>query len=118
METSICSITDNRERRVVEVEIQGVEDGWYYGRVVSDSIPEDLRRDLEWYDEVVSNQLLSCLDDALGAVELHGLSVCFADETCQKVYSLHVDKEGETTFRITPVPPSNATRPDSSTISG
>jgi hypothetical protein len=49
--------------------------------------------------------MLSYLDDALAAVERHQLSVCFPDETCRRVYSLHIGKSGEIEFRVTPVPP-------------
>lgn len=118
MSTSICSIIDNHGRRVAEVAIQAVEDEWYYGRLVGEAIPEGLRRDLAWYDEVVSNQMLSYLDDALHAVERHGLAVLLPDETRHKVYSLHINTSGETAFRITPVPPPNSNRFDSSTILG
>jgi hypothetical protein len=105
MATSVCSIIDNKGHRVAVVDVQSVEDEWFYGRLVSTVEPDGLRRDLEWYDEVVSNQMLSYLDDALRAVERHGLSVRLPDETCHKVYSLHVERSGETSFRITPVPP-------------
>ncbi|HLN30510.1 MAG TPA: hypothetical protein VK395_22390 [Gemmataceae bacterium] len=116
MPSSIWLLSDSQGRRLAEVEIQGVEDEWYHGRLVRDAIPEELRRDLEWYDEVVSNQMLSYLDDALHAVERHELSVRFPDETCHKVYALHIDKSGETAFRMAPVPPPSSNRPDSSTI--
>lgn len=116
MASSICSIMDNQGRQVAEIDIQGVENEWYYGRLMTDAIPEGLRRDLEWYDEVVSTQMLSYLDDATDAVERHGLSVCFPDETCHKAYGLHIDKSGETAFRIAPVPPPSSNGCDSSTI--
>jgi hypothetical protein len=116
MATSTCSILDNQGRRVAEVDIEGVEDEWYYGRLVSDAIPEELRRDLEWYDDVVSNQMLSYLDDAVHAVEGHGLSVRLPDQTSHRVYSLHVDRSGQTAFRITPVPPPGSIQPDGSSI--
>jgi hypothetical protein len=112
---AICSIIDNQGRRVAEVDIHAVEDGWYYGRLVKDAIPDELRRDLEWYDQVVSNQMLSYLDDVRAAVERHELSVCFADETCHKAYALHIDRSGDTTFRIAPVPPPGSKGPDNST---
>jgi hypothetical protein len=118
MTSSICSVIDHQGCRVAEVEIQGVEDEWYHGRLVEATLPEGLRRDLAWYDEVISQQMLSYLDDALHAVERHGLSVCFPDDTCHRVYSLHIDPAGETTFRITPVPPPDSNRMDNSTILG
>jgi len=118
MAISICSVVDNQGRRVAEIDIQGVEDEWYYGRLVSDAMPEGLRRDLDWYDEVVSGQMLSYLDDALAAVERHQLSVCLPDETCQRAYSLHIDKSGETTFRVTPVPPPEPNHIEVSSVLG
>jgi hypothetical protein len=116
MATSTYSVTDSQGRRVAEIDVQAIEEEWYYGRLVSDAIPERLRRDLEWYDQVVSNQMLSYLDEALDAVERHGLSVRVPDETCHRVYSLHLAKSGEATFRITPAPPPNSNRLESSTI--
>jgi len=116
MPTSICEVVDNQGRRVAEVEIQSVEDGWYYGRLVSDALPDGLRRDLKWYDEVVSGQMLSYLDEALAAVERHQLSMCVPDETCHRVYSLHIGRSGETVFRTTPVPPPEPNHIDVSSV--
>lgn len=104
MATSICPILDQYGQPVAKVDLQDTEDGWYYGQLVGDALPAGLRHDLQWYDDVVSNQTLSYLDDALHAVEQHGLSVRLPDETCHKVYSLHIEKTGETAFRITPAP--------------
>lgn len=118
MAASVCAILDDQGRQIAEVDIHGVEDAWYYGRIVSEAFPEGLRRDLEWYDEVVSNQMLSYLDDAVHAVERHGLSVRFPDGACHRVYSLHIERSRETTFRTTPVPPPSSSRFDSSTVLG
>lgn len=118
MKTSLCSIIDNLGNRIAEVDIQNVEEEWYYGRLLDDAISEGLRRDLEWYDKVVSNQMFSFLDDALQAIEQHHLSIRLPDGSCHRVYSLHIDNLGETTFRITPVHPPSSNRFDSSTILG
>ena len=118
MATSACSVIDNQGDRVAEIEIQSVEDEWYYGRLVNDAMPEGLRRDLAWYDEVVSNQMLSYLDDALAAVGRHQLSVCLPNEASHRVYSLHIGRTGETTFRITPVPPPEPNHFDVSSVLG
>ena len=118
MTISICPVIDNQGRRVAEIDVQGVEDDWYYGRLVSDLLPEGLRRDLEWYDEVVSDQMLSFLDDALAAVERHQLSVRQPDEGCRRVYCLHIGKAGEATFRITPIPPREPSHVNVSTMQG
>jgi hypothetical protein len=116
MPPSICTLVDQQGRRVADVDLQGVEKEWFYGQIVSDAIPEDLRRDLEWYDEVVSNQMLSFLDDSSAAVERHDLFVVFPDQPRRKVYSLHVSRSGETTFRVTPAPPSTVNHSDSSAV--
>lgn len=116
MPTSICAVVDKQGRRVAEVEIQSVEGEWYYGRLVSDELPEGLRRDLDWYDEVVSGQMLSYLDEALAAVERHQLSVCLPGETYRPVYSLHIGRSGETAFRTTPVPPPEPNHADVSSV--
>lgn len=115
MPTSICSIFDKDGNQVAEVGIQAVEDEWYYGRLTRNAIPEPLRRDLDWYDEVVSNQILSYLDDARHAVERHALAVRLPDGTSHRLYSLHVNKSGETEFRIAPVPPPTSNLADDST---
>ena len=116
MTTSTYSVIDNQGRQVAEMDVLAVEEEWYYGRLVSDAIPEQLRRDLEWYDRVVSNQMLSYLDEALDAVERHELSVRLPDDTYHRVYSLHIEQSGETTFRIAPVPPPSSNYPETSTI--
>jgi hypothetical protein len=118
MPNSICTIVDHQGRRVADVEIQDVNEEWYYGRLVSDALPDGLRRDLEWYDEVVSGQMLSYLDDALAAVDRHQLSVQLADEESRQVYSLHIGRSGNTTFRVTPVPPPMSNRLDASSVPG
>jgi hypothetical protein len=116
MATAICSVTDHEGRSVAEIEIQSVEDGWHYGRLVRDTMPDGLCRDLQWYDEVVSGQMLSYLDDALAGVDRHQLSVRLPDETCHQVYSLHIGKSGEASFRITPVPPPEPNHSEVSSI--
>ena len=84
MATSICSVLDNRGCRVAQIDLESVENEWYYGRLLSDAFSDELRHDLGWYDEVVSDQMLSYVDDALRAVERHELSVCLPDETRTK----------------------------------
>ena len=67
MATSICSVLDNRGCRVAQIDLESVENEWYYGRLLSDAFSDELRHDLGWYDEVVSDQMLSYVDDALRA---------------------------------------------------
>ena len=114
MSSTTFSILDNLGRPVAEFELLELESDWYDGRLVSDAMPEGIRRDLGWLDEVVSNQLLSYLDDAILAVERHALSVRFPDGTCHRAFALHVSKSGETEFCISPVPPPSLSREDRS----
>lgn len=102
---NMSSIIDAEGQEVAEIAISEIEDGWYCGTVVRDEFSEKLKQALEWYDEVVSDQMLSFVDEALAAVDRFQLRVCLSDESCEDVYSLQLSKNGEVTFRITPVPP-------------
>src|SRR5437870_2939578 len=81
------------------------EEGWFSGRVLSQNFPSEVARDLAWYDEVVQHQMLSYLDKATAAVEHWGLQVKLRDGSTHPVYSLHISRFKEVSFRVTPVPP-------------
>jgi hypothetical protein len=81
------------------------EDGWFVGSLHSAQFTPEIRAALDWYDEVIENQMLSYLDQATKAVERFGFRVRFANGTMSTVYSLHVGANNEVSFRITPVPP-------------
>ena len=80
------------------------EEGWFSGRVLSQSFPSEIAKDLAWYDEVVQHQMLSYLDEAIAAVERWGLRVRLRDGSTHPVYSLHISPLNEISFRVTPVP--------------
>ena len=114
MPSTTYTILDYQHRPIAEFDLLELVDEWYYGRLASDALPEAIRRDLDWYDEVVSKQLLSYIDDAILAVERHALSERFPDGTCHRAFALHVSKSGETEFCISPVPPPSLIREDRS----
>lgn len=116
MANPTVSILDQAGRFIGGVEIEAVEDGWYYGQLNGEIQSEDLRRDLAWYDEVVSQQMLSFLDEATAAVQRHELIARFSDDTHRKIYALHLERSGSTSFRISPVPPPQQNRLSSSSI--
>ena len=66
------------------------EEGWFSGRVLSQSFPSEVAKDLAWYDEVVQHQMLSYLDEAMAAVARWGLRVQFRDGSTYPTYSLHI----------------------------
>jgi hypothetical protein len=82
------------------------EGGWFSGRVLSQSFPSEVAKDLAWYDEVVQHQMLSYLDEAMAAVARWGLRVQFRDGSTYPTYALHVGLPDEVSFRVTPVPSS------------
>ena len=90
---------------LAEVLIADEEEGWFTGRVVSQSFSFEFEKALAWYDEVVRDQMLSYLDEATAAVERFELQANFRVGSTHKIYSLHVSPSNEISFRITPVPP-------------
>ncbi|MFT5522770.1 MAG: hypothetical protein ACI9HK_000714 [Pirellulaceae bacterium] len=102
-DTYVMIDVDGQE--IAQVAIRDIEDGWYHGALVQDSFPVDLKRALEWYDEVVSDQMLAFVDEAVAAVDRFGLQIYLSKGKCEKVHSLNVSSNGEVAFRITPVPP-------------
>jgi hypothetical protein len=90
---------------VAELLLTREDDGWLSGSVLSQRLPPKLKEALDWYDEVVENQMLSYLDQALEAVDRFGLSARSQDGTARKVYALHVSKQNEVSLRMSPVPP-------------
>ncbi|GEM_PF-5191330 len=87
--------------------LEAMADGndWFVGKVVSEQFPAPLKDALAWYDEVVEGQMLSYLDAAAEAVAQFGLRVRHPDGTSRPVFSLHIDKQNDVSFRISPVPP-------------
>jgi hypothetical protein len=96
---------------LAELSIADEEEGWFTGKVVRENFPSEVEKALAWYDEVVQDQMLSYLDDAVAAVQRFELQVKFPDGWTHRTYSLHVGRSNEVSFRITPVlqPPELAT---------
>ena len=90
---------------IAELLIADEEEGWFTGRVLSQSFPFEVKKALAWYDEVIRDQMLSYLDEAIATVERFELQVTFPDGPTHKVYSLHVSPLNEVSFRISPVAP-------------
>jgi hypothetical protein len=90
---------------LAELSIADEEEGWFTGRVVRQSFPPELERALAWYDEVVQDQMLSYLDEAIAAVQEFELQAKFPDGSAHKTYSLHVSPSNDVSFRIGPVLP-------------
>jgi hypothetical protein len=107
MKSERLNLVDGLGNCLADVEIASQEDGWFVGRLVSHRFTPEIRAALDWYDEVVENQMLSYLDQATSAVEQIGFRVRFPDGTSANVYSLHIDAKSEVRLRITPVPPLN-----------
>jgi hypothetical protein len=90
---------------LAEFLITDAEEGWFTGRVVRQTFPSEVEKALAWYDEVVQDQMLSYLDDAVAAVQRFELQARFPDGSSHKTYSLHVSPSNEVSFRISPVLP-------------
>jgi hypothetical protein len=93
------------ERTLAELMIADEDEGWFSGRVVWQSFPSEVKKALAWYDEVVRDQMLSYLDEAVSAVQRFELQAKFPDGSRHKTYSLHVSPSNEVSFRISPVLP-------------
>lgn len=107
MTTQSAALLDHCGTVLGEMAIYEVQDGWFTGVLTTDRLTVDVRKTLGWYDEVVQNQMLSYLDEALAAVARLELKVQFPDEEPHRVYSLDITPEKEVSFRITPIPPPN-----------
>lgn len=90
---------------LAELLIAGEEEGWFTGKVVWQSFPLEVKKALAWYDEVMQDQMLSYLDEAVAAVQRFELQAKFPDGSAHKTYSLHVSPSNEASFRISPVLP-------------
>jgi hypothetical protein len=98
-------LVDADEKPLAELLVEEHDDGWFTGTVLARSFPDELERALAWYDEVVTHQMLSFLDEATSAVERWGLRVKAPDGSARRVCALHVSKPDDVSFRTTPVPP-------------
>ena len=103
--SNIWAMIDGDGREIAQIAVTSCEEGWYYGAVVSQGFPKDLQQALQWYDEVVSKQMLSYLDEALDAVERFQLRVRLPDARCENLYSVQLSINGEITFRTSPLSP-------------
>ena len=104
-ETNKVLLVDPEGDTLAELLIDNDEDGWFTGTVISQCFSIPVKKALEWYDEVVRDQMLSYLDEATAAVEQCGMRAHFPDGSTRKVFALHVEKAAEVSFRICPVPP-------------
>lgn len=93
------------EDTLAELLIADEDEGWFTGKVVCQRFPSEVKKALDWYDEVVRDQLLSHLDEATDAVQRFELRVKNPDGSIHKIYSLHVGLNNELSFRIDPVLP-------------
>lgn len=87
---------------LAELLIDDEEEGWFIGKVIWQSFPCEVKKSLDWYDEVIQDQMLSYLDEA-AAVQRFELQARFPDNSTNKAYSLHVSPSNEVSFRISPV---------------
>ena len=99
-----CQFITAMGQQIAKVLVREIEDGWYYGTLTDENFPPDLKEALAWYDEVVSDQLLSFADEAIAAVDKFQLQVCLDGEAGEQIYSLHVSNNRDVEFRVTPVP--------------
>jgi hypothetical protein len=90
---------------LAELEVTAREDDWFTAKLLSQQFPPKLKDALAWYDEIIEGQMLSYLDRAADAVAQFNLRVRDANGVVRKVFSLHVNKQSEVSFRTSPVPP-------------
>jgi hypothetical protein len=99
------TLIDRHASQLASFWIDAIQEGWYSGHVNSSSFPPDLQQRLEWYNEVVSNQMLSFVDDARSAIDQHHLLVRLPSGDVHPVVALHVMRSGDVSFRISPIAP-------------
>jgi hypothetical protein len=104
-ESKKVSLIDLDGNTLAELVIADEEEGWFTGKVVSQNFPLEIKNALAWYDEVVQDQMLSYLDEAITAVQRFALQAKFPDGSTHKAYVLHVSPSNEVSFRISPVLP-------------
>lgn len=95
---------DSTGDAVAVLEINGQSEGWYTGRLLKRDFAPALQSALDRYDEVVENQILSLLDDALADVAAFDLKIQFSNGAPKQIFSLHVSPDDSIAFRTTPVP--------------
>ncbi len=105
MNAERVTLADAAGNVIANLLLTSEEDGWFTGTVLSQQFPPEVKRALDWYDEVVENQMLSYLDEASASVEQFGLCLRQPHASPRRVYSLHIDQQGQVSFRTTPVPP-------------
>jgi hypothetical protein len=98
-------LVDPDGNTLAELLIADEEEGWFTGKVVWQHFPFEVKKALAWYDEVVQDQMLSYLDEAVAAVQRFELQAKFLDGSTHKTFSLHVSPTNEISFRISPVLP-------------
>ena len=69
---------------LAELLIADEEEGSFTGQVVGRASPSDVEKVLAWYDEVMQDQMLSYLDEAVAAVQRLELRARFPDGSMQK----------------------------------
>jgi hypothetical protein len=105
MNAERMALADADGNVLAQLLLTGEEDGWFTGTVISQRLSPEVKKALDWYDEVVENQMLSYLDQAMANVEQFGLCVRPVSGPSRRVYSLHIDRHDQVSFRTTPVPP-------------
>lgn len=103
--SEIAYLRDPAGRELASILIEEISNGWYYGKVATSSLPADLRDKLGWYDEVVSGQVLSLVDEARDAIDAYRLRIELPGGESFPAVGLHVMASGEVCFRTTPIAP-------------
>jgi hypothetical protein len=71
------------------------------GKIIADSLPEEMRKAFRWHEEVANDQLFSFLDEAEDTIERLGLGVLSpAERSVQRVYDLQIMNGDDVAFRF------------------
>jgi hypothetical protein len=98
MISKFWSMIDIDGKELAQINVDSCEEGWFHGTTISHDFSKDLQSALRWYDEVVSGQMLSFLDEAQDAVARFQLRLRLPDGQCEKVYSIQLSTNGEARF--------------------
>jgi hypothetical protein len=88
---------------LAESRLNHEEEGWFSGTIVWQRFPVEIKKALDWYDEVVQGQMLSYLDEAEAAVRKFELTAKFPDGSTHKTYALNIGPSNSVSFRISPI---------------
>lgn len=95
-----CTLIHNDGTAAAEIVVHTRIDDWQVGNIITEQFQNDVRKVLDWYHEVLNDQMLSYLDDAEVSVATLGLRVKSTSSEEHLVQAIHVGPDGAISFKI------------------